>query len=149
MPPHLLERTQAIPGEAAEIFRFFADAHNLETITPPWLGFRVRNAPGPVSGGAESEYSLRLHGLPVRWVSRIEEWDPPRRFADVQIRGPYRRWHHTHSLEPDGDRVIMRDLVRYSLPFGPVGELVHRVLVRRDLERIFDYRRTAIEHIFG
>jgi hypothetical protein len=149
MPLHLLERGQAVQGEAAEIFRFFADARNLETITPPWLGFRVRSAPGRVSGGAEIEYSLRLHGLPVRWVSLIDDWDPPRCFADVQVHGPYSLWRHTHTLEPDGDRVIMRDLVRYSLPFGPVGELAHRVLVRRDLERIFDYRRAAIERIFG
>jgi ligand-binding SRPBCC domain-containing protein len=146
---HLLERSQRITGDPSEIFEFFADAHNLEEITPPWLHFRTIEAPGRVSVGARIEYRLRLHGLPVRWVSRIEDWDPPHRFADAQVSGPYRHWHHTHTVEPDGDAVVMRDRVHYSLPFGPLGELAHGVIVRRDLRRIFDYRREAIDRRFG
>jgi len=146
---HLLERSQRIPGDPAEVFEFFADARNLEEITPPWLHFRITEAPDRVSGGAKIEYRLRLHGLPVRWVSRIEDWEPPHRFADTQVRGPYALWHHTHTVEPDGDGVVMRDRVRYSLPLGPLGELIHRAVVKRDLARIFDYRREAIERRFG
>jgi ligand-binding SRPBCC domain-containing protein len=146
---HMLERSQRISGEAAELFEFFADPRNLEEITPPWLHFRILEAPERVSAGARIEYRLRLHGLPVRWVSRIEDWEPPHRFADTQLRGPYTLWHHTHTVEPNGDGVVMRDTVRYALPLGPLGEVVHRLLVRRDLERIFDFRREAIERRFG
>ena len=146
---HLLERSQRVPGDVANVFEFFADAYNLEEVTPPWLLFRVTNAPVPISSGTEIEYSLRLHRIPVRWVSRIEDWDPPRRFSDRQLRGPYRHWHHIHSLEPDGNHVIMRDRVGYSLPLGPLGELLHHAILRRDLERIFNYRREAIERRFG
>lgn len=146
---HALERRQRVAGNPAEVFRFFADAYNLERITPPWLRFRVRSQPLEMGAGAEIRYTLRLHGVPIRWVSRIDVWEPPYRFVDVQIHGPYRLWHHTHSLEPDGEGVLMRDAVRYALPFGPLGELVHRAFVRRDLERIFDFRHDAIERRFG
>ena len=118
---HLLERSQRVPGDVVNVFEFFADAYNLEEVTPPWLHFRVTNAPVPISSGTEIEYSLRLHRIPVRWVSRIEDWDPPRRFSDRQLRGPYSHWHHIHSLEPDGNHVIMRDRVGYSLPLGPLA----------------------------
>ena len=146
---HALERRQRVAGNPAEIFRFFADAYNLEKITPPWLRFKVRSQPVEMAAGAEIRYSLRLHGLPIRWVSTIQVWEPPQRFVDVQVHGPYRLWHHTHSLEPAGDHVLMLDAVRYALPFGPLGELLHRTLVRHDLERIFDYRREAIERRFS
>jgi ligand-binding SRPBCC domain-containing protein len=145
---HLLVREQRIPAGPAEVFDFFADPRNLEEITPPWLHFRITRAPDSVSGGAQIEYRLRLHGIPVRWLTRIEDWQPPHRFADVQLSGPYSRWHHTHTVEPDGDGVVMGDRIRYSLPLGPLGALAHRLLVRRDLERIFDYRREAIERRF-
>jgi ligand-binding SRPBCC domain-containing protein len=147
---HALERRQPVVGSPAEVFQFFADPHNLEKITPPWLRFKVRSRPSEMVAGAEIRYSLRLHGVPIRWVSRIDVWEPPRRFVDVQVHGPYRLWHHTHSLEPGGDHdVLMLDAVRYALPFGPVGELIDRALVHHDLERIFDYRHEAIERRFG
>jgi ligand-binding SRPBCC domain-containing protein len=141
---HVLRREQrfgpALPPD--EVFPFFADAHNLEAITPPWLGFRVVT-PRPIDmrAGALIEYRLRLHGVPLRWRTRIAVWDPPRRFVDVQIAGPYRLWHHTHDFEPDGSGgTIMRDTVRYGLPLGPLGALAHRLLVRRDLDAIFGFR---------
>jgi ligand-binding SRPBCC domain-containing protein len=143
---HVLRREQRLPGEPAEVFEFFADAQNLEAITPPWLGFRVLT-PRPIEmrPGALIEYRLALHRLPLRWRTRIAVWDPPRRFVDVQVDGPYRLWHHTHDFEPDGDGgTTMRDTVRYALPLGPFGALAHRLLVRRDLEAIFDFRRDAI-----
>jgi ligand-binding SRPBCC domain-containing protein len=146
---HALERRQRVAGRPPEVFEFFADAYNLAKITPPWLRFKVRSQPLKMVAGAEIRYSLRLHGLPIRWISRIDAREPPHQFVDVQLHGPYRLWHHTHSLEPGDDHVLMRDAVRYALPFGPLGELVHRALVRRDLERIFDFRSEAIEHRFG
>jgi ligand-binding SRPBCC domain-containing protein len=147
MTLHVLAREQRLPGPPESVFPFFADAHNLEAITPPWLGFRVVTAqPIDMRPGALIEYRLRLHGLPLRWRTRIAVWDPPHRFVDVQLSGPYTLWHHTHDFEPDGDGggTIMRDTVRYALPLGPLGELAHRALVRRDLAAIFDFREHAI-----
>jgi ligand-binding SRPBCC domain-containing protein len=142
---HVLERSQRLSRPPQDVFPFFADAFNLEAITPPWLRFRVLT-PGPVTmaHGTLLEYRLRLRGLPLRWLTRIETWEPPLRFVDCQVRGPYRLWQHTHSFEPDGDGTIMRDRVRYALPLGPLGELAHMALVRRDLDRIFAFRHAAV-----
>ena len=100
--------------------------------------------------GTVIDYRLRLHGVPVRWRTRIEVWDPPRRFVDVQLHGPYALWEHTHTFEPDGDgAVVIRDRVRYALPLGPLGRIAHAVFVRRDVERIFDHRRDAVAARLG
>jgi ligand-binding SRPBCC domain-containing protein len=145
---HVLERSQRLALPATRAFAFYADALNLEAITPPWLAFRVAT-PGPIEmrTGTLIDYRLRLHGVPVRWRTRIEAWEPPERFVDVQVRGPYALWEHTHTFEPDGAHaVVIRDRVRYALPFGPLGRLAHALFVRRDLERIFDHRRRAVAY---
>ena len=142
----VLRREQHLPGTPEEVFPFFADAANLEAITPPWLGFHVVT-PRPIEmrRGALIEYRLRLHRLPIAWLTRIEEWVPSERFVDMQLTGPYRLWHHTHEFhEHPAGGTLMADTVRYALPYGPLGFLAHRVLVRRDLERIFDYRARAV-----
>ena len=142
---HTLRREQQLPGTPDDVFTFFADAGNLEAITPPWLSFRiVTPRPIPMDRGTLIEYRLRLHGLPISWLTRIEVWEPGRRFVDQQLHGPYALWHHTHEFEANADGTLMRDVVRYALPFGPLGEIAHALLVRRDLERIFDFRRQAI-----
>ena len=146
MNVHILEREQRIAAPPEDVFPFFEDAYNLEAITPPFLGFRVVT-PRPIEmrAGALIEYRLKLHGLPVRWKTRIESFDPPHTFVDVQLSGPYRLWHHTHVFEPDGrGGTVMRDRVRYALPLGPVGRLAHMLFVRRDLRRIFDFRQKAV-----
>jgi len=151
MKTHLLERSQRIARPCAEVFGFFSDAHNLEAITPAWLHFRIVT-PGAIemAPGALIEYRLRLHGLPVRWLTCIEEWEPGRRFVDVQVRGPYARWHHTHEFEPDGDcGTVVRDRVRYALPLGPLGELARRTFVARDLDRIFDHRLASVSKVMA
>ena len=143
---HVLRRQQRLPGNPDAVFAFFADAHNLEAITPPWLSFRV-TTPRPIEmrAGALIEYRLRLHGIPLRWLTRIETWEPGVRFVDTQLAGPYGLWHHTHGFEPDGHGgTLMRDVVRYALPFWPLGEVAGRLFVRRDLERIFDFRRDEV-----
>jgi len=143
---HLLERTQRVDLPIDRAFDFYGDARNLERITPPWLGFEV-TTPEPIEMGVGTliEYRLRLHGIPVRWRTRIATWEPPHRFVDMQIRGPYSLWEHTHTFEEDGPgATIIRDRVRYSIPLGPLGELAERLLVRRDLKQIFDYRRNAV-----
>jgi hypothetical protein len=142
---HTLRREQRLPGAPDEVFPFFADAGNLEAITPPLLRFAVVS-PRPIEMrvGTIIEYVLKLHGLPIRWLTRIEEWEPGVRFVDMQLSGPYRLWHHTHEFEPDGaGHTRMRDIVRYALPAWPLGELA-MPLVRRDLARIFDFRRDEV-----
>jgi ligand-binding SRPBCC domain-containing protein len=143
---HVLRREQRLPAAPEEVFAFFADAHNLEAITPAWLSFRVVTpAPVEMRPGALIEYRLRLHGVPVAWLTRIEDWTPGVRFVDVQLAGPYALWHHTHEFAADGaDGTIVRDVVRYAMPWWPLGELAHALLVRRDLERIFDHRHAAV-----
>ena len=148
MTVHVLERSQRLRVPAERAFAFYGDALNLEAITPPWLAFRVAT-PGPIAmrPGTLIDYRLRLHGVPVRWRTRVETWEPPERFVDVQLRGPYALWEHTHTFEPDGAHaVVIRDRVRYALPFGPLGRLAHALFVRRDLERIFDHRRQAVAY---
>ena len=98
--------------------------------------------------GTLIDYRLRLHGIPVRWRTEIRSWEPGVGFRDVQVRGPYALWDHTHNFEPDGrGGTLMRDRVLYRVPLGPLGRLALRLLVRRDLERIFDYRATEIERV--
>jgi ligand-binding SRPBCC domain-containing protein len=148
---HRLEREQLVPAALGEVFAFFAEARNLERITPPWLGFEVLT-PEPVdmAPGTLIEYRLRLHGLPLRWLTRIEEWERERAFADRQLRGPYRLWHHRHEFEARGaEGTLVRDRVDYALPLGPLGELARRAFVGRDLERIFDFRRRAVQEVFA
>ena len=143
---HVLEREQRLPAPPAAVFPFFADARNLEAITPPLLRFRVVT-PEPIvmRVGTLIQYRLRLRGIPVNWLTTIQEWEPPHRFVDVQLRGPYALWHHTHDLRDDGDGgTVMRDTVRYSLGFGPLGLLAHRLFVARDLDAIFAFRKHAV-----
>jgi hypothetical protein len=143
---HVLEQEQRLPAPPDAVFPFFADARNLEAITPPLLRFRVLT-PEPIvmRRGTLIQYRLRLRGVPVSWLTSIQEWDPPHRFVDVQVRGPYALWHHTHDLASDGaGGTVMRDTVRYAIGFGPLGELAHRLLVRRDLEAIFAFRAEAV-----
>jgi ligand-binding SRPBCC domain-containing protein len=147
---HVLERDQVIPRERDEVFAFFADAFNLEAITPPWLGFRVIT-PRPIgmAPGTSIEYRLKLHGLRVDWLTSIEIWEPGRRFVDTQVRGPYRLWRHTHLFEDHPNGTLVRDRVSYALPLGPLGELARLLFVRRDLDRIFDHRRVAVAEALG
>jgi ligand-binding SRPBCC domain-containing protein len=141
---HTLTREQQLPAPPGEVFPFFSDAGNLEAITPRWLNFHVVT-PRPIEMrvGTLIEYRLTLHRVPVAWLTRIEEWVPGERFVDAQIHGPYMLWHHTHEFEARDGGTLMRDTVRYAIPYGPLGELARRAFVARDLERIFDYRASA------
>ena len=144
-----LRRTQVVDGELSEVFAFFADPLNLEQITPPWLGFRIAAATDrPVRSGTTISYRLRLHGVPLRWVSRISEHVEGAMFADEQLTGPYHRWYHRHFFRAHTEGVEIEDVVTYVLPFGPLGRVVHAVAVGRRLERIFDYRARAIAERF-
>lgn len=143
---HTLRRIQELDGTPGDVFPFFADAFNLEAITPPLLRFRVVTpAPILMQAGTLIQYRLRLRGVPVTWRTLIQEWTPDRRFVDTQLSGPYALWHHTHTFDPlPGERTLMTDTVRYAIGLGPLGALAHRALVRRDVEAIFDFRRDAL-----
>jgi ligand-binding SRPBCC domain-containing protein len=148
--PHVLVREQWFPRPIEDVFAFFADARNLEVITPAWLGFRILS-PQPIvmRSGTRIRYRLRWHGLPVRWLTEIESWNPPTKFADVQLRGPYRLWHHSHRFESIEGGTLMCDEVRYAIPFALPGQLACARLVRSELEAIFDYRSVTISNILG
>lgn len=145
-----LEREQYLRAPVETVFPFFADAHNLERITPPWLRFRVET-PGPIEmrAGARIDYRLRIARVPIRWRTQIVEWSPGVGFVDEQERGPYALWRHEHRFEPIGDGVLMTDVVRYALPFGWAGRAVHTLAVRAALERIFDFRFLRVRELLG
>lgn len=136
-----------LPLSPAELFPFFADAGNLDAITSPWLHFHIIT-PRPVEmrAGTLIDYKLRVRGLPLRWRTLIKEWEPPHRFVDEQVRGPYRRWTHTHTFESRADGTLARDTVQYSVPLDFIA---HPLFVRRDIERIFGYRQEALRGRFG
>ncbi|NBV24454.1 MAG: CDP-paratose 2-epimerase [Proteobacteria bacterium] len=135
-----------LPLPPAEVFPFFSDIGNLDAITPPWLHFHiVTPSPVVVTEGAMIDYRLRLHGFPLRWRTRINVWRPPHRFVDEQVRGPYRQWIHEHTFEAHEGGTLARDLVRYAVP---MDWLVHRWLVRPDIERIFQYRTEVLRKHF-
>ncbi len=143
---YVLERRQRLELPVQRAFEFYAQARNLVAITPPWMGFEVIT-PGPIEmrPGALIDYRIKLHGIPLRWRTRIAVWKPPVRFIDVQVRGPYALWEHTHTFEPDGEQaVLISDRVRYAMPLGLLGQSAHAAFVKRDLNRIFDYRERAV-----
>jgi ligand-binding SRPBCC domain-containing protein len=150
MAIHLLERTQLVPRPRAEVFEFFADAHNLERLTPGFLHFQILTpAPIALRPGALIDYRLSLFGVGFRWRTEIEIYEPGVRFVDVQRRGPYRRWHHTHTFADAPGGTLIGDRVEYQLPFGPLGELARVLMVRRQVETIFEHRRKVIEAMWG
>jgi ligand-binding SRPBCC domain-containing protein len=147
---HHLYREQLVPRPLDEVFAFFARAGNLERITPPWLAFSLQDPePDEMAVGTRIEYRLHLHGVPLRWISRIERWEPRRAFEDVQVRGPYRVWHHRHEFRAAGGGTLVQDHVRYALPLGPLGELAHAAFVERDLARIFAFRYAAVKELLA
>jgi len=135
-----------LPRPLAEIFPFFAEARNLEKITPPWLKFEVLT-PDPIAmrPGTLIDYRIHVRGVPIRWRTEIVAWEPPHRFIDTQLTGPYRLWHHTHTFEDRGDSTLCRDEVRYW-PLG--GALIDWLFVRRDVTNIFTYRRKSLLDLF-
>lgn len=136
-----------LPVPPEELFPFFAEAANLDAITPPWLHFRIVT-PQPIDmrEGTLIDYRLRVRGLPCRWRTLISRWDPPHEFTDEQLRGPYRRWVHTHTFEARDGGTVARDRVEYAVPFDCIA---HPLFVRRDIENIFAYRQAALRARFA
>jgi ligand-binding SRPBCC domain-containing protein len=146
---NVLQQEQFVARPREEVFAFFSDARNLERLTPPWLNFEIEEIPEQLTEGALIKYKLVIHQLPLHWTTRIEEWTPGERFVDTQLSGPYALWHHTHEFDDVEGGTLIRDTVRYRVPFGGLGEIVRRAMVAPDTKKIFNYRREMIEAEFG
>ncbi len=147
---HEILAEQWVRRPLPEVFAFFSNAHNLEQLTPAFLKFRVLGTSTPaLQEGTLIDYKLSLHGIPMKWQSRIEVWQPGKQFVDTQVRGPYQLWHHTHEFEEYQDGTILRDRVRYRMPLGGFGDALATPLVQRDLKTIFDFRRQRAQELFG
>ena len=147
MRTFVYESSVWLPQPRDEVFEFFADASNLEVLTPLWLKFSIAT-PTPIEmrPGTLIDYRLRFRGVPLRWRSEITVWDPPHRFADVQVKGPYRQWSHEHSFEKRDGGTLAGDRVAYAV-WG--GALANSLVISRDVERIFNYREQKLIAVFG
>ena len=151
MSVHTFRTELIIDRPRAEVFEFFARASNLERITPAFLRFHV-NTPEPIEmrKGTLIDYTLRIHGVPALWRTEIAEWDPPHRFVDRQLKGPYKLWHHTHTFSENGEGgTLMVDEVRYEVPLGLLGDVVHTLFVQKDVVNIFRFRNAEIPRLLG
>lgn len=149
MAEFVFRAEQFIPRDINEVFEFFSKAENLQKLTPAWLHFRILEVnPNPVRRGTLIRYALRWRIFPIRWTTEIEAWEPPHRFVDVQLKGPYRKWYHEHRFVAEAGGTRIFDEVRYALPFGPIGTMAHRLKVKYDVETIFEFRRQAVRQVF-
>ncbi|HEX4351328.1 MAG TPA: SRPBCC family protein [Polyangiales bacterium] len=149
MHTYRFDREQLVRRPRSEVFAFFADPMNLERLTPPFLGFHMlTKTPIEMREGTLIDYRISVHGIPLRWRTLIERYDPERSFVDVQLRGPYRSWRHTHTFVETPDGTLVSDRVEYAVPFGPLGRIANTLLVERDLTRIFEFRRQTMETLF-
>jgi ligand-binding SRPBCC domain-containing protein len=150
MKTYLLEREQWIGQPLPRVFGFFARPENLGRITPPWMDFRMLTPlPIDMCAGARIDYTIRLAAVPMRWRTLIATWEPERRFVDVQERGPYTLWEHTHAFTAHEGGVLIADHVRYALPLGRLGRIAHTLAVRATLAAIFDYRFRRVRELLG
>jgi len=132
-----------------KVFEFFSNPANLDAITPSWLHFQIKTPlPIEIRPGTLLEYRLKLKGIPIRWLTEITEWDPPRRFVDRQLKGPYRKWIHTHSFQAKEGGTLVRDQVEYEIAGWIFEPLIHRFFVGPDLKRIFEHRRMELKKRF-
>ena len=150
MAEHFLTRTHTIDLPRQDVFEFFADAGNLERITPPELNFHIITPqPIDIKQGTLIDYKLKMRGIPIKWRTEISVWEPPFRFVDQQLRGPYNQWIHTHTFtELSPTQTLMEDEVRYRLPLEPLGDIAH-FFVKKELAYIFDYRQKVVAEMLN
>jgi ligand-binding SRPBCC domain-containing protein len=149
MAEHILEREQIISRPRKQVFDFFADAENLERITPPELNFHIiTSQPIDIKKGTMIDYTLKLRGIPISWKTEITQWNPPFDFVDSALKSPYKQWIHLHTFDEKDGKTIMKDIVRYRLPFEPFGDIGH-FIVKKELNYIFDYRYKIIKETFN
>lgn len=148
-PWWVLRQEQVIPRPVDTVFKFFCDAQNLERLTPDLLGFQILT-PSPIqmAVGTRIAYRIKLWGIPMRWLTGIEDWEPPHRFVDLQLRGPYQHWRHLHRFEPtENGGTLMIDEVELQVRGGPLGALAYGLIVKRSLREIFSYRARTLEEL--
>jgi len=138
-----------VPRTVDETFAFFSSPANLEALTPGWLRFRIVSAPAQLEAGSRLRYRLRLFGVPVRWLTEITAWHPPRAFTDLQLAGPYPLWEHSHRFTAVEGGTEVYDVVRYRVPGGALAPLLNRLFVARWLDQIFDYRRDRLAELLS
>lgn len=132
-----------------KIFSFFSKAENLEVITPPHLKFKILTPlPIEMKKGALIEYQLKIYYIPFRWITKITAWEPPHRFVDVQLKGPYRRWIHEHIFEEIESGTKMTDIVEYAVPGGILAPMINLLFVKRDIQKIFSFREQKCQELF-
>jgi ligand-binding SRPBCC domain-containing protein len=149
MKPHILETTTLIPRPLSEVFAFFSKAENLNLLTPPALQFRILTPiPVQMQKGTLIDYKLSLNGIPFGWNTEICEWQPPYRFADRQLKGPYRLWYHIHTFREENGVTVMTDRVEFLSPGGILEPLIHRLFVGRKVREIFAFREAAMKKLF-
>lgn len=146
----LFERYQYIHTDKNQVFNFFSEAKNLETITPPFLNFKITNmSTTNIEEGTLIDYKLKIHGVPAKWKTEISQWNPGESFIDSQLKGPYNKWIHLHEFYKAGQGCLIRDFVRYKVPLGKIGALLTGAFIRKDINEIFNFRKTKIKEIFG
>jgi ligand-binding SRPBCC domain-containing protein len=144
MADYIVESRLWLPKPRPEVFAFFADPATLARITPPAFGLRLIGAPPLLSAGATFDARLSWLGIPLSWRTFVREYDPPFRFLDVQVRGPYARWEHRHIFLAEAGGTTVEDRIVYRLPLGPLGRLAHALVVRRELDALWRYRRQKV-----
>ena len=150
MPDQVIQRETLIREPLEKVFDFFSNAKNLEIITPPFLKFTILEQSTPeIQKGTVLTYQLKVHGIPIKWKSLIEEWVPNSHFVDTQISGPYKKWHHLHTFESTPEGTAVKDIVHYRVHMGYLGHLLTGKWVRKDVESIFTFRESMIESIFS
>jgi ligand-binding SRPBCC domain-containing protein len=147
MNAYTLRCQMLAPVSIRDAFAVFEDPHNLARITPPWLNFRILSPDPKMHQGAEFDYLFRWKGLPLKWRTRITEYEPPFFFVDEMLKGPYLYWRHRHTFHPSEDGTVVIDEVDYMLPFGRLGSVVHQFAIARQLKEIFHYRQLSLNEI--
>ncbi|MEP6645307.1 MAG: SRPBCC family protein [Acidobacteriaceae bacterium] len=149
MTPFVFRAEQFVPKPLKEVFAYFSEAKNLQQLTPPWLHFHILSVdPEPARKGTLIQYSLRWRIFPIHWTTEIKEWEPPNGFVDVQLKGPYKLWHHEHRFVAEANGTRIMDEVQYELPLGSLGRLAHTLKVKKDVETIFAYREKMVRELF-
>jgi ligand-binding SRPBCC domain-containing protein len=148
MHTYTLRREQWLPKPIEEVFAFFSRPENLQAITPPWLDFRMVEAPQFLAATSLIRYRLSWRVLPIRWTTEISAWNPPHGFVDREVAGPYALWNHEHRFAAQDEGTTMSDRVTYALPLGWLGRAAHRLMVKRDVEEIFNFRAEAMKRLF-
>ena len=147
---YVLEHAQRVPRPRAEVFPFFADARNLARLTPPFMNFHILTQGDiPMAPGTLIDYRIGLFGIPMKWRTLIEAFEAPSRFVDTQLKGPYKKWHHTHEFHEIEGGTLLTDRVLYDVGFGPLGGMARALFVKRTLGKIFSYREKTIQELFG